>query len=75
MDSYYLNKSTSEIHKLHSINEEKCNVDSFILGFNKDNFLCLGEFLNSEDAILKAISLGYSNADGCKYCNEKTHTK
>ena len=60
---YYINKETHEIHI------SNCG---HLPTVNKKQ---LGDFFNCYQAIVYAKSVGYSNADGCYYCNEEYHTK
>lgn len=62
MNAFYINTQTHEVHK--SSCSRRPSVNSNLLGY----------FNYPSEAVNYAKRLGYSNADGCYYCCNSSHT-
>ncbi len=66
MSKFYINKETHEVHKSSC---DYANPTKY------PNIVYLGDFDYPSTAISYAKRNGYSNADGCYYCCNQSHTK
>lgn len=69
MKKYYINKNTTtNPGKNNEVHTEGCYVMP-----TATNKKYLGEFSDGIAAVIYAKSIGYSNADGCKFCCPEAH--
>ncbi len=61
--TFYINTQTHEVHKSDCDHKPTVNLST------------LGSFNYPSEAIAYAKRSGYSNADGCYYCCNQSHTK
>ena len=62
MTNFIINTVTQEVHKITYSWKPTVNIHD------------LGYLDYPSEAVTKAKSLGYSNADGCAYCCSQSHT-
>ena len=69
MKMYYINKTTDAYG-----NNEVHTSDCYWLKLaSKTEYL--GSFNNAIEAVAHAKRIGYSSADGCKFCSSEAHTE
>lgn len=68
MKKYYINKATDNNSK-NEVHTADCYW--LTLANNKEY---LGEFKNATDAVSYAKRIGYTSADGCKFCSSEAHS-